>query len=141
MPKSDIGPVGGSGGDPFREEFEIGYKPYAVTVRHGEWIDSIQFEITDFVKPLTKPRHGGDGGDSSVFGLDPDERITSIEGMTADYVHQITFHTDKNNHYSYGQGGKDKFLLPVPKDHQLCGIFGRAHTYLDKIGIIVQPSR
>ncbi|MFL6194251.1 MAG: jacalin-like lectin [Thermoanaerobaculia bacterium] len=141
MPKFDIGPAGGSGGDPFRDEFDPGYRLYAVTVRHGEWIDSIQVKITDSVTPLTLPRRGGTGGSQTTFGLDPDEHITLIDGMTDNYVFQINFHTDKGNVFSYGQGGKDSFSLPVPAGYRLCGLFGRSHTYLDKIGITVEPSR
>ena len=148
---------GGAGGDAFTDDltmFPAGSRVYQIKVLAGDYIDMVQLvyqspdgTITD--GPAHGGQHGGEGGSVSTLTLDIDEYITNIHGgygvfLSGTYVYSMILTTNKRT-VSYGGSGAGAitttaYSIDVPAgtataSHLLMGFKGRAHRYIDKIGL------
>jgi hypothetical protein len=136
--------AGGRGGNPFSDpEPDSGARVIEVQVRSGGNVDSVQlvYMLRDG-RTAAGPRHGGSGGNLSVFRLDSDEYLVGISGRSGDYIDSIQFQTNKRTSPRFGGNGGDRdFQIQVPGNAQVSGLIGRAGQYLDAIGLTFTPLR
>ena len=114
----------------------------AISIRHGNQIDSIQvtYLLADG-STYSAEKHGGSGGSLSSFNLAEDEMIIRVEGKTNNaLVDQVTFITRKANgtEGKYGPYGKTG-ATPFSVDGYVVGFFGRAGNLLDGLGVYYLP--
>lgn len=136
--------VGGPGGSAFSDpEPEQGARVVEVQVRSGEHVDSVQllYTLRDG-RTVEGTRHGGAGGELSVFHLDADEYLIGISGRSGSYIDSIRFQTNKRTSPTFGgSGGSRDFRVDVPAKVHVTGLAGRAGNYLDAIGLTFIPIR
>jgi len=133
--------VGGPGGAPFVDRPERGARVGALAIGAGALIDSVSavYQTPDG-RRFPSARHGGPGGGPCVIALDPDERIVAIRGRHGQYVESIQIITNKRmSRVCGGPGGGTEFRIDVPPNHTVVGWAGRAGTYLDAVGLALQP--
>ena len=130
--------AGGRGGSEFSDrEIPAGARITEIRVRSGNYIDSLQmvYVLRDG-RSFNGPLHGGSGGRSNVFRLEPDEYLIGISGRYGSYIDSLTFHTNKRTSATFGgRGGNRDFRIFVPSGNQAIGLAGRASRYLDAIGL------
>ena len=127
---------GGGGGNGFDDSGYIGNPITSITVRHGEYVDSIQ--VTYGTQQA--PKHGGDGGQADTISLAQGEQVIAVVGRSGDLVDQIQFVTVSpgnvlRNYGPYGQGGGSPFYIIGTVD----AFFGSSGEYLDAVGVWVKP--
>ncbi len=130
--------AGGEGGTAFSDrDIPLGARISEVRVRSGNAIDAIQaVYVLQDGRLLEGPVHGGLGGNSSVFRLDPDEYIVGISGRFGLYIDSISIQTNKRSSQVFGgPGGSRNFQISVPQGNQAIGFAGRSGKYLDAIGL------
>jgi len=141
-PATDV--AGGRGGNAFSDlEPDQGARVIGVQVRAGDQVDSVQlmYMLRDG-RTVAGPRHGGSGGNLSVFRLDADEYLVGISGRSGSYIDSIQFQTNKRTSPTFGGNGGDRdFRIEVPANTQASGLTGRAGQYLDAIGLTFSPLR
>lgn len=54
-------------------------------------------------------------------------------------VASLTFVTNVKTYGPFGLGDGTPFTVPVEGNHSVVGFFARSKTYLDAIGVYVQP--
>ena len=135
-----LGPAGGNGGSAFADHCTVA----GVQVQAGWWVDGIQVLCRE--PSIQHPHHGGTGGGTHRFDLQPGERIVAVSGWTVGnsgpHVYGIEIHTDRRSSGMLGNGGDDRgrtpFRFDVPAGWELRGIAGRADgSALQAIGIDV----
>ena len=138
---------GAAGGTSFDDPVNTQTELTRVTVRHGYWIDSVQAHTA----AADLPAHGGSGGISNSFALDPGEYLVAIHGRQGanavnPAISQISFVTNKGHVYGpygqgLGQGQTTPFYWRVPYGARIVGFSGRAGTFLNAIGVqyVVEP--
>jgi hypothetical protein len=138
--------AGGPGGAPFLDN-DIPERARIIEVRvhAGDFVDSIQmiYALPDG-RPAEAARHGGEGGRTVIFRLEPDEYIVALSGRCGTYVDSLRIHTNRRtSELIGGRGGERDFRIDVPDGNQATGFMGRAGEYLDAIGLtyIRIPSR
>lgn len=141
---SKLRQYGGEGGDGWEDMFRSMRR---LVVRHGLWIDSIQFEYEDDNGNIVWSRkHGGDGGSPSevVLGF-PGEHLVSIHGYYSDLlswklgitvIRSLTLETNKKTYGPFGVEDGSKFSYPTVGS-KVVGFHGRSGWYLDAIGLYV----
>lgn len=141
----EIGPSGGSGGQPFRDwlledqQLEIG----ALLIWSGIYIDAIQILYRDRSNGTLRlgEKHGGNGGKLTILPLDAGQFITGMKGKTGDYVDSLVVITNStpNTTIGYGgPGGSSPYDFEVNSGEEVIGFFGRAGDYIDQIGIFAR---
>ncbi len=130
--------VGGPGGSAFLDAAPPpGARVVEVRVRSGQYVDSVQlvYMLSDG-HSVVGPRHGGNGGNLSVFRLDADEYLIGVSGRTGSYIDSIEFQTNKRTSPTFGgNGGNRDFQVEVPDNTRVVGFAGRDGQYLDAIGL------
>jgi len=130
---------GGPGGDAFSDfQPPTGARVAEVRVRSGNMVDSVQmvYALADN-RIVVGPRHGGPGGNSNSFLLDPDEYITGLSGRYGDYLDALRIITNKRTSPTYGgRGGRIDFRVDVPSWNMAIGFAGRAGQYVDALGLV-----
>jgi hypothetical protein len=125
---------GGQGGRDFSDNLTETIGITRLSIRHGDYIDSIQTTwLTADGRTITGNHHGGVGGTKSIIKLSDGEYINRIEGRSGDYIDQLTFYTNLSRKYGpYGGHGGSPFRLT-----NLCvgGFFGSSGDLLDAIGV------
>lgn len=126
---------GGGGGSAFSDDLTEATRITSITIRHGNFVDSIQTTwLSTSGQQVTGVRHGGGGGNPSVINLKPNEAIVRVEGRSGQFVDQLTFHTNLGNKFGpYGGDGGSPFTLSG-----LCagGFVGRSGKFLDAFGVL-----
>jgi hypothetical protein len=127
---------GGGGGNAFDDSGYIGNPITSITVRHGEYVDSIQVTYSG----QQAPQHGGDGGQADTISLAKGEQVIAVVGRSGDLVDQIQFVTVSpgnvlRNYGPYGGTGGSPFYIIGAVD----AFFGSSGEYLDAVGVWVQP--
>lgn len=134
--------VGGRGGDPFSDvDIPTGARVLEVHIYSGGYVDAIQMQyaLSDG-RMLMGPRHGGPGGQLSIFRVDSDESIIGISGQYGNYIDSIQILTTKRSSPMFGgSGGGQEYRINIPTGNQAIGFAGRAGRYLDAIGLIYIP--
>jgi hypothetical protein len=136
--------VGGSGGSTFSDsEIPAGARITEVRVHSGDFIDSIQMVyMLENGRLFEGPVHGGRGGRTSVFRLDPDEHIIGIAGRYGTHIDSLAILTNKRTSPTFGgRGGRQDFRLVVPEGDQVIGLSGRSGEFLDALGLNSIPIR
>jgi catechol 2,3-dioxygenase-like lactoylglutathione lyase family enzyme len=130
--------AGGRGGTAFADrDITSGARITEVRVQAGDRIDAIQVV---YVLPdgrlLEGSRHGGGGGRTGSFRLEPDEYITGLSGRSGNYIDSVRIHTNKRTSQTFGgRGGDRDFRIDIPAGNQAIGFIGRAADYVDGIGL------
>lgn len=157
-----LGPVGGTGGNPFKFQLNAGEKIAGVYVRHGTRIDAIQFLIQDqFGNTRRSQRYGGSGGTESFFGINNNEYLSGIVvNLGTKYGRERVFGlklaksiygkdplTSKKHSPLYGtttnivekvDGQVYKAVYNIPFNFsEIQGFWGRSADELDALGVIV----
>lgn len=129
-----------------------------VIVHGGWWIDSVACAwADDRDEEAEGPAHGGEGGEEHVLTLEPGESLVQVSGVIRadgdgnvrgdrnikigqDVVGSLTFKTTRRTVGPFGETTKGrKFTLVAPRGQEICGLRGRAGTYLNAIGIVCRP--
>jgi predicted flap endonuclease-1-like 5' DNA nuclease len=141
MNKTRLGPVGGSGGQPFGDYV----MPEGAHLREihvfANWcVDGLQLiYVNRDGAPGGLPKVGAAGGLHHVFYLGEDEYLTGVSGRTGWYVDNIQFHTNRRSSHIYGGvGGEQDFAMQIPEGWEIAGLFGREGWYIDALGLIVR---
>ena len=138
-PLNQIGPVGGSGGDPFRDNppdngnvtsIEIYYAP-------GVALYGIQLVLSTGGLGF----HGTTSGSLDDIKLAPDEYITGISGRKGDLIDQISIVTNKTTYGPYGGPGGGPFSLSAPSGDEIVGFFGWSFEQIAQIGGLARVRR
>jgi len=136
--------AGGRGGSDFSDpQPQAGARVVEVQIRAGDHIDAVQmlFQFSDG-RTAMSPRHGGSGGRTEVFRLDPDEYITGISGRSGDYIDSLRIHTNKRASQLFGgRGGNRDYRIDVPPGNMGVGFIGRAGDYVDAVGLVYTTVR
>jgi hypothetical protein len=136
--------AGGRGGRAFADrDVPAGARIAEVRVRAGEWLDSIQvvYALADG-RTVEGSRHGGTGGNVSVFRLDRDEYVIGLSGRSGERVDSLRIQTNRRTSQVFGgRGGSQDYRLDVPAGSEAIGFTGRSGEYLDAIGLIFAPVR
>jgi len=134
------GPSGGYGGNYFKDPVSIEYQNLIeIRVRSGAYIDSIQTVYNDRMGQgrYVKSQNGGNGGQLSVFKLQPGEYITRISGKYGAFVDSLTVYTSKGRQKRWGgTGGNAHYNYVAPPGTKIHGFFGRSGKFVDAIGVI-----
>lgn len=114
--------------------FLDGTKVQSIVIRHGSYIDRLQFQYSDG----SSTTHGGGGGSQDQIDLEPDEYLTEISGTYGDYVDSLLIRTNVQTFGPYGgNGGTRSYRYQVPEENmEIIGLFGAAGNYMDAMGII-----
>lgn len=134
--------AGGSGGDPFSDfDLPTGARVLAIHIYSGGYVDAVQMQYSladGRIRMGTK--HGGPGGQLSIFRVDSDEIILGISGRYGNYIDSIQIHTTKRNSPVFGgSGGRQSYRINIPTGNQAIGFIGRAGKYLDAVGLTYIP--
>ena len=79
--------------------------------------------------------------------LAPSEFVKGISGTvvglyrSCNVIASLTFVTNVKAYGPFGLGDGTPFTIPVEDNHSVVGFFGRSSTYLDAIGVYVQPQQ
>ncbi len=116
-----------------------------VKVRHGDLIDSVELLYkTPKGKVVSLGKHGGDGGEESIFMLEEGELIKGVKGDVNELgVTNLTIVTNKRK-VPFGPGGGGQTFDFVTADQHLVGFYGKTglygeHTVVTRIGIWTVP--
>lgn len=131
--------AGGSGGATFADS-EIPAEAFIAEIRvqEGEYIDSVQvvYQLPDGRSLVEAAKHGGGGGHTATFRLEPGEYITGLSGRCGTYVDSLRIHTNRRTSQLFGgRGGDREFRIDVPQGNQAAGFMGRSGEYVDAIGL------
>ena len=130
------GESGGGGGVPFVDMMAPGGRIAEITIRSGNFIDSIKFSYR-YNNTLLGKSHGGGGGQASTFKFKKGEYITEMGGRSGKYVDSIYIRTNKGRHKKWGgSGGGSSFRFRGTKESPITGIWGRSGRLLDAIGVL-----
>lgn len=139
-----IEPLGGGGGV-VQDITEAPGRLESITVQSGVVIDAIAFSYVDQAgQKRTAGPWGGSGRNSETIQLGPSEFVKGISGTVGLYrsckvIASLTFVTNVRTCGPYGLGDGTPFTVPVEDNHSVVGFFVRSKTYLDAIGVYVQP--
>ena len=127
---------GGGGGNPFDDSSYIGSPITAITVGHGDLVDSIQITYGT----QQGPKHGGGGGRVDTISLAKGEQVIAVVGRSGASTDQIQFVTVSpgnvlKSYGPYGGNGGSPFYIIGAVD----AFFGRSGDLLDAVGVWVQP--
>jgi hypothetical protein len=130
--------AGGAGGTDFVDaDNPPGTGIVEVRVQAGEFVDSVQV-IYDLPngRLAEATRHGGGGGRTETFRLEPGEYITGLSGRCGTHVDSFRIHTNRRTSQLFGgSGGEREFRIDVPEGNLATGFMGRSGMYLDAIGL------
>ena len=142
---ADFGPVGGDGGGPFDDLADLGLDASTIRIvgliiRSDQFINSIMPIYLDGGGQLALPKHGGDEGLETRFGLRSGEFITEISGRSGQFVDSLTIETNLGARIGLGGlGGGPVEGYELPPDtagtQEVVALFGASGTLLDRIGI------
>ena len=131
---------GGPGGNYFSDQPRGDCSLYAIKIRAGLYIDSIQAIYMTQSGEQPQVQHGGHGGIEHTFHLNPGEYIQRIDIRYGRFVDAIKFYTNfRQSSFYGGPGGSTLISIPRPENCPNCraiGFHGRSGTLLDAIGII-----
>lgn len=138
---SESRPYGGNGGtafsdaDTYKDPTQAELKK--ISIRYGDYVDSITCEwITGEVRTIGKLHGGGGGGSEGSVELEAGERINRIVVRHGQYVDQLTFHTSNNRVFGpYGGSGGSAAEYNC---YRLVGFAGRSGDYIDQIQFICE---
>lgn len=134
--------VGGNGGESFSDtNLPDGVRVQEVHIYSGAYVDAVQMQyaLSDG-RTLMGPRHGGPGGQLSIFHIDSDESILGISGRYGTFIDSIQITTTKRNSPVFGgSGGGREYRINIPEGNQAIGFVGRSGDYLDAIGLSYAP--
>ena len=136
------GPSGYSGGEVFSDDNIPDGDVRRITIYGRHFIDGIKITYTTGGGTQDGPIHGLHGQDPDAarkvnFTLDDDEYLVGIRGKCKDYIDSIQFITNKQRSNVFGgSGGVIEYHYDVPNEFEIVGFHGRAHRYLDAIGVI-----
>lgn len=141
MSETELGPVGGHGGEPF-DNYTIPENAH-LTELHlfaDNFINAIQIVYTTADgDQITMPRIGGKGGEPTVFTFEPDEYLTVVGGTCGWFIDSLYIGTNKRALDTIGgSNGEYEFHFNAPKGSAIVGFFGRSAWYIDKIGAIAR---
>lgn len=146
-----FGPVGGPGGQPFRDSVGSNsprgplVRLVALYVRSGNYVDS----ITALYAPIGKEqdwnawssstRHGGNGGEPSRLDLEAGDCITSLGVRYGKYIDSLFVKTKQGVYRRWGgNGGNTDYVYTAPAGMCIDGFLGRAGDYLDAVGVFIK---
>ena len=132
---------GGTGGNDFDDLHAAGTvlgKIKAITVRHGDQVDSIAAIYDGYTG---KTAHGGGGGSEDTFTLDDDEWLTEIRGRSGSQLDQVQFFTSSGRASQvYGGFGGNPFI--ERKDNSIIkALFGRSGSLVDQLGVYFDDAK
>ncbi len=131
----------------FHDQVAAGQVLTGVRINHGNWIDAIQ----GLASPHNLARHGGHGGGASSFSLSAGEHLVRVFGLQGSNpnvpaIAQISFESSTGRVFGpfgagLGQEPTTPFDYQVPARGRIVGFTGRAHTYLNAIGVqfVIDP--
>ncbi|XP_059638060.1 agglutinin-like [Cornus florida] len=136
-----LGPYGGSGGEKWDDGTYNTIRE--LVIYSGEEIYSIQVVYDDIEgKPVSKLRHGGNGGFPNMVKLDyPTEYLVSISGChssVSPVVNSLTFQSNIKQYGPYGKEGGTRFESRLDSG-KIVGFFGNKGNVLDSIGVYIKP--
>jgi hypothetical protein len=134
--------VGGNGGDSFFDtNIPNGARVREVHIYSGAYVDAVQMQYSlPDGRTLMGPRHGGPGGQLSIFNIDSDEIILGISGRYGTFIDSLQISTTKRNSPVFGgSGGAREYRINIPDGNQAIGFVGRSGDYLDAIGLSYVP--
>lgn len=148
---ADFGPVGGHGGHPFDDAVDLGLNVATMRIggliiRSGQFIDGITPIYLDEGGNLAFPKHGGDGGSETRFGLRPGEFITEISGRSGQFVDSLTVETNLGSRVGFGGlggGPVEGYEFPPEADgpqQEVFAFHGASGQFIDSIGIHTRPA-
>jgi hypothetical protein len=148
---ADFGPVGGPGGAPFDDLTDLGLdgatiRIVGLIIRSGAFIDAITPIYLDGGGQLALPKHGGDGGLETRFGLRSGEFITEISGRSGQFVDSLTIETNLGARIGFGGSGGGpvegyEFPPDTESPQEVVAFFGASGVFIDRIGIHTRPHR
>ncbi len=126
---------GGGGGVPFVDVMAPGGKVASITIRSGKFIDNIQMRYR-YGRTVVGIPHGGKGGIAKTFVFASGEYITKFGGRSGKYVDSIYIRTNRGRSMRWGgKGGANRFEFVATHAKPITGIWGRAGSFVDAIGI------
>lgn len=136
---SFLGPSGGPGGSYFSDNQTGGLRVVEVRIRSGAYIDAIQFVYENKAgQRITGQMHGGNGGNLSVFALEPGEYLTRITGKHGNFIDSFQIVTSNGRSKGWGgTGGAARYTYTAPPGSSIHGLFGRCGVFLDAVGVIL----
>ncbi|GLS27549.1 jacalin-like lectin [Marinibactrum halimedae] len=138
---------GGPHGDDFDDFYNVqalleagrSAQPVRVEVRAGRRVDSIQFHYDNY----SAPRHGGSGGSSRGFTLNPGQTIKEIHAYNGQRsnrtrVFGLKFVLNDGTEYGpYGSTTNDVTILGGENGADIVGLHGRSGSELDRLGVVL----
>ncbi|CAL4896488.1 unnamed protein product [Urochloa decumbens] len=142
-----VGPWGGNGGT----VFDVTAPPTRLdnmTIRAGEFIDSIGFSYVDDVGTIRiAGPFGGTGGNLTTIRFAATEFVTKLSGTLyirsasaggKPVLSSLEIVTNTNRYGPYGTVHQDYlFSFPLPWGLIITGFFGRAGSIVDAIGVYI----
>lgn len=144
MPRQVVGPVGGRRGlgSPYSLTFGLGARIVEVKMFSGSFIDSLHVVAeVPTVGRVSLSAGGPLGSPTRPLTLDTNERIVEISGTCADYIHSLKIRTSLGQELLAGtEDGSISFSYEIPEDRRVSGFWGKSGSFLDAIGLILDPS-
>ncbi|CAO2835993.1 unnamed protein product [Amaranthus hypochondriacus] len=142
------GPYGSSSPQNFDWQLLHAERFTRVTIRHGWIVDAIQFNVRRPDGSTKLVKFGGNGGSQSHIDLRPSENVLGFSGKSGFYIGsypviaQIYVHTNERTLGPYGSASNvtnvTDFYSPIQARHPLVGVFGRANTFLESLGVALR---
>merc|ERR1712029_110995 len=127
------GPFGGDGGSQWTDggEIHLNGPITAIELRTGSEVDAIRTQYGETWGPI----HGGGGGASHIFKLNPKSKIIIVQGRSGNRIDELEFITDDGMVFGpVGGGGGSPFVSSHP-DCYLSYFSGSAGSRLDNISL------
>lgn len=111
-----------------------------LSVRGGSRVDKVGMSYSNG----TTIHKGGSGGTEKTLQLAADEYVTELELNKGTHngsqrIFFIEFRTNKGRSLSTGTRTSDRITFTAPAGWHVTGLFGRAGTEVDKLGVIYEP--
>lgn len=142
--KSNPGPWGGNGGNPFQDVTRSSVLSQTtlsqIMIQGNQWVDNLTVTYNSNTGTNTFTRGGNGGSAGNPLQLQAGEFVATISGWAGDYINQLSFETTMGGTLigpPNPQGANPFLPWTPPQGSVLLGFEGRCGDFLDQLAPVV----